>query len=141
MRENKERKCYIAFTTEVPQVGKMMYCGRIQYEAGVGVGIFTVSTSVVKSVEILDNGFYKVETVGSTYFVKVLSSSNNIHYAMLIELPRVGDVFSCMELKLKNGFLDREPRRTTKVSNVVWHNGVICEVVTRNSRYFCLPMA
>ena len=77
MREgSKERKSYFAYAMLLPVEGKRMQCCRIEYQRGVSTDLVPVNTSTVRNVQMLDEGFYKVETNGSEYFVKVLESNN-----------------------------------------------------------------
>lgn len=142
MREgSKERKSYFAYAMLLPVEGKRMQCCRIEYQRGVSTNLVPVNTSTVRNVQMLDEGFYKVETNGSEYFVKVLESNNDqIRFAQLIETPVVGEVFSCMELKLKAGELSRDARRTSKVLDIALIGNGFCQVSTKNSRYVCMAM-
>lgn len=142
MREEvRTKRSYFAYAMLLPVEGKRMQCCRIEYQKGVSTELVPVNTSTVRNVQMLDRGFYKVETNGSEYFVKVLENNNeHIHFAQLIETPTIGEVFSCMELKLQAGELIRDARRTSKVLNISLLGGGFCEVVTKNSRYVCMAM-
>lgn len=134
-----EKKSYFAYAWEVPEVGRKLRCDRIEFEPGEGPKLFAVNTSKVRQVEDYGEGFYKVTTASSEYYVKNVNvPEEKIHLASYFEEPTVGDIFACLMFNRLNGQLDRKCVHTSKVMEVRWFNGHVCRVRTKNSFYFLI---
>lgn len=134
-----EKKIYFAYASEVPEVGKKLRCDRIEFRRGESAMLFPVETSKIKQVENYGEGFYKVTTTFSEYYVKNENVPvKKIHLALYFEEPTVGDIFGCMEFEKMYGMLERTVVHTSKVMEVRWFNGHICRVRTQNGFYFLI---
>ena len=129
--ENK--KCYLAYSQDIPKVGQRFVCERIELK---NRWILTqVKTSTVEKIEVIDKDIVKIETSASIYFVKSGETRDTRNYfATFIEDPSLGARFSCMQVISEKTF-ERKVRVASKVRSIKhFHN--LLQVRTRNSVYF-----
>ena len=131
-------KAYLAFSIDTPKVGSRFVCTRVQFDPNFGKYVpFLCTTSVVTECGLLADDVYLVKTKHTFYIVKRLGfKENNIKFAQLHEVPRVGEPMICKKLENKNGMLERVPWHTTMVFATEYIAGIL-KIKTKNSTYFC----
>lgn len=135
-------KAYLAFSMDTPEVGSRFVCTRVQFDPDLSKYVpFVFTTSVVKECGLLADDVYLVKTKNTYYIVKRLGfADNDIKFAQLYEVPRVGKAMICKKLDCQNGQLVGRMCSTSKVFSSEYLAGIL-KIKTRNSVYFCtLPM-
>lgn len=146
MRKEKNNeingKAYLAFSIDTPEVGSRFVCTRVQFDPSLGKYVpFLCTTSVVTECGLLADDVYLVKTKNTFYIVKRLGfEENNIKFAQLHEVPRVGESMICKKISYQNGQLVGGMQHTSMVFASEYLAGIL-KIKTRNSVYFCtLPM-
>ena len=135
-------KAYLAFSIDTPKVGSRFVCTRVQFDPKFGKYVpFPCTTSKVTECGLLAEDVYLVKTKNTFYIVKRLGfKENNIKFAQLHEVPRVGEPMICKKLGYQNGQLVGGMQHTSMVFASEYLAGIL-KVKTHNSVYFCtLPM-
>lgn len=141
-QNNMPEKAYLAFSIDTPEVGSRFVCTRVQFDPDFGKYVpFLCTTSVVTECGLLADDVYLVKTKHTFYIVKRLGfEENNIKFAQLHEVPRVGEAMICKKLDCQNGRLVGRMCSTSMVFSSEYLAGIL-KIKTRNSVYFCtLPM-
>lgn len=138
-----DEKAYLAFSSETPKKGNRFVCTRIQFDPNFGKYVpYPCTTSKVTECGLLADDVYLVKTKNTFYIVKRLGfAENNIKFAQLFEVPRVGEAMICRKVDYKNGQLVKDSvQHTSMVFSSEYIAGIL-KIKTRNSVYFCtLPM-
>lgn len=135
-------KAYLAFSMDTPEKGSRFVCTRIQFDPDLGKYVpFLCTTSVVTECGLLADDIYLVKTRNTFYIVKRVGfAENNIKFAQLFEVPRVGESMICKKLDYRDGQLKGDMWHTTMVYSSEYLAGIL-KIKTHNSIYFCtLPM-